>query len=158
MTGFSHLNDDGKAQMVDVGAKVPTRRTAQASGTVRMHPDTVKAIQANQIKKGEVLSVARLAGIMAAKQTGNLIPLCHPLAIDSVEVQFDVSSDAVRVQAVASLHGKTGVEMEAITAVSVAAVTIYDMCKSIDREMTITDIRLDSKTGGKSDYQREDDA
>jgi cyclic pyranopterin monophosphate synthase len=143
--------------MVDVGDKDVTTRTAVASGFVRMTPATVETIRAHRTPKGDPLETARLAGIMAAKRTADLIPLCHPLALNHADVQLELRDDGVRITATARIDGKTGVEMEALTAVSVAALTIYDMCKAIDRSMIITDIRLESKTGGRSgDYQRPD--
>ncbi|MGA2442880.1 MAG: cyclic pyranopterin monophosphate synthase MoaC [Tepidisphaeraceae bacterium] len=153
---LTHLDKSGKAKMVNVGFKPVTQRTALAEGYVLLQRSTLKAIAEDKVPKGEVLSTARLAGIMAAKRTGDLIPLCHPLAVDSVEVDFelpDVSPDGrgpvkLRITAIARIAAKTGVEMEALTAVAVAALTIYDMCKAIDKSMTIGDIRLLSKTGG----------
>jgi cyclic pyranopterin phosphate synthase len=143
--------------MVDVGDKEVTTRTAVASGFVRMTPATVETIRAYRTPKGDPLETARLAGIMAAKRTAELIPLCHPLALNHADVQLELEDDGVRITATARVDGKTGVEMEALTAASVAALTIYDMCKAIDRSMIITDIRLESKTGGRSgDYQRPD--
>lgn len=143
--------------MVDVGDKDVTTRTAVASGFVRMTPATVETIRAHRTPKGDPLETARLAGIMAAKRTAELIPLCHPLALNHADVQLELRDDGVRITATARIDGKTGVEMEALTAASVAALTIYDMCKAIDRSMIITDIRLESKTGGRSgDYQRPD--
>lgn len=154
MTEFSHFNEHGEAHMVDVGAKPVSHRRAIACGRVRMRESTVTAIKDSQIKKGDVLQVARLAGIMAAKKTGELIPLCHPLALDSVQVEFDCGPESIAITATASLHGKTGVEMEALTAVATAALTIYDMCKSIDREMQICEIHLQEKSGGSSGHFR----
>jgi cyclic pyranopterin phosphate synthase len=139
--------------MVDVSAKPVTSRRARASGIVRMAPKTLAAIQDRQLTKGDVLEVARLAGIMAAKRTGDLIPLCHPLPIDSVRVDFHFpTADSVRIEAEVGVVGRTGVEMEALTAVSVAALTIYDMCKSVDREMEVVMIRLEEKEGGRSGH------
>ena len=153
---LSHLDDSGKAKMVDVGAKPVTQRTALAEGFISLQRSTIEAIAGNKVPKGEVLSTARLAGIMAAKRTGELIPLCHPLAIDCVEVDFDLpdlspsanNNVSLRVKAMAGISAKTGVEMEALTAVAVAALTVYDMCKAIDKSMVISGIRLLSKTGG----------
>ncbi len=153
---LTHLDKSGKAKMVDVGHKPITQRTAIAEGFITIQRSTLEAIANETIPKGEVLSVARLAGIMAAKRTGDLIPLCHPLAVESVEVDFDLpdlTSDGnhpvkVRIKSIARISAKTGVEMEALTAVAVAALTIYDMCKAIDKTMAITDIRLLEKTGG----------
>jgi cyclic pyranopterin phosphate synthase len=152
MSTLTHFDSDGNAVMVDVTAKDETERVATAAGSVIMQPDTVQLIAAGGVKKGDVLSVARLAGIMGAKKTPDLIPLCHPLALSSVEVDLsvDVDRNAVDITATCKLKGRTGVEMEALTAVSVAALTVYDMCKAVDRGMQITDIRLTHKSGGKS--------
>jgi cyclic pyranopterin phosphate synthase len=151
MKEFSHFDDHGASRMVDVGDKPTTRRAARASCVVRMHPSTLDAILHLQVKKGNVLEVARLAGIMAAKQTPALIPLCHPLPLDSVQIQFAAKSDdSLRIEASVEVEAKTGVEMESMTAVSVAALTVYDMCKSADRQMTIEAVRLEEKTGGSS--------
>ena len=153
MSAFPHFDDDGAARMVDVGSKQATHRVAKAAGIVRMKPQTLTKITAGDVHKGNVLEVARLAGIMATKQTGNLIPLCHPLGIDSVSIDFEaIDSEAIEIEATVSVFAKTGVEMEAMTAVSVAALTIYDMCKSVDRGMMISDIRLVEKSGGKSGH------
>ena len=151
---LTHIDEQGRARMVDVGHKAVTLRTATATGVVRMRPSTLAAIAENRVAKGEVLAVARVAGIMAAKRCGDLIPLCHPLALDSVEVEFDLpelsppEDEAVElvIRATAKLHAKTGVEMEALTAVSVAGLTVYDMCKAIDKSMSIDGVRLLSKT------------
>ena len=153
---LTHLDKSGKAKMVNVGSKPITQRTALAEGFIVLRQSTLRAIAEDKVPKGEVLSTARLAGIMAAKRTGDLIPLCHPLAVESVEVDFDlpdVSPDGrgpvkLRIKAIARISAKTGVEMEALTAVAVAALTVYDMCKAIDQSMTIGGIRLLSKTGG----------
>ena len=152
MSGFTHLDDDGNAVMVDVSAKPETERIATARGSVIMAPKTMELIIAGQVKKGDVLSVAQLAGIMGAKRTPDLVPLCHPLNLTSVKVDLicDPDRNAVDITACCKLTGQTGVEMEALTAVSVAALTVYDMCKSVDREMRISDIRLVQKSGGKS--------
>ena len=152
MSGFTHLDDDGNAIMVDVSAKPETPRMATARARVIMAPETMALIVAGQVKKGDVLSVAQLAGIMGAKRTPDLVPLCHPLNLTSVKVDLtcDQDSNAVVIMACCKLTGQTGVEMEALTAVSVAALTVYDMCKSVDREMRISDIRLVQKSGGKS--------
>jgi cyclic pyranopterin monophosphate synthase len=156
---LTHLDSVGRAQMVDVSDKPITEREAIAEGLVRMKMSTLRAIAENRIAKGEVLAAARIAGIMAAKKTSDLIPLCHGLNLESVEVNFDLPDAAkmknqelvkIRISAIARMIGKTGVEMEALTAVSVAALTIYDMCKAIDKAMVIDDIRLLKKTGGKS--------
>lgn len=141
--------------MVDVGSKDVTRRAARASGRIRMRTETLALIRQSSIEKGDVLAVARLAGIMAAKKTDELIPLCHSLAIDAIEVSFEfTASDVLSVEAHVASSGRTGVEMEALTAVSVAAMTVYDMCKSIDRGMVIEQVRLDEKSGGKSGHFR----
>jgi cyclic pyranopterin phosphate synthase len=152
MAGFSHFDDDGKAVMVDVSGKDVTERTATAAGSVYMEPATLSLIQEGQVAKGDVLAVARLAGIMAAKRTPDLVPLCHPLALASVTVDLacDADRNSVDITATCKLNGRTGVEMEALTAVSVAALTVYDMCKAVDRAMTIGDVRLTHKAGGKS--------
>ena len=149
---LSHVDASGKAQMVDVGPKAATERVAVVTGTVLMQPETLKLIEANDIEKGDVLGVARIAGVMAAKNTAQLIPLCHPLPLDQVTVEFRLDHEraTVDIRATARTTAKTGVEMEAMTAVSVAALTIYDMCKAVDRGMRIGDIRLRRKTGGKS--------
>ncbi|MDY0883046.1 cyclic pyranopterin monophosphate synthase MoaC [Dongia soli] len=152
MSGFTHFDAEGKARMVDVSDKAETERSATAKGRILMQPETVALIRAGGVKKGDVLSVARLAGIMGAKRTPDLIPLCHPLALSSVKVDLtlDEGNNAVEITATCKLVGRTGVEMEALTAVSIAALTVYDMCKAADRGMTITDIRLTHKSGGKS--------
>lgn len=160
MTDLTHFDDQGASRMVDVGAKPVTQRMARASGAVRMLPATLARIRQRDLAKGDVLEVARLAGIMAAKRTSELIPLCHSLPLDAVEVQFDFPDDAtLAISATARVTARTGVEMEALTAVSVTALTVYDMCKSIDRGMTIDDVRLEEKTGGKSGhFQRTTDS
>ena len=152
MAKLTHLDDDGNAVMVDVSDKEATKRTATAKGSVLMNPETMALIRAGGVKKGDVLSVAQLAGIMAAKKTPDLIPLCHPLTLTSITVDLvcDPERNAVDITATCKLKGKTGVEMEALSAVSVAALTVYDMCKAADRGMRITDIRLTHKAGGKS--------
>lgn len=152
MTGLTHFDEQGRAVMVDVSAKDVTSRTATARGSVVMAPETLAAITGGNVKKGDVLSVARLAGIMAAKRTADLIPLCHPLAIAAVTVDLvpDATLPGVAIEATVKLNGRTGVEMEALTAVSVAALTVYDMCKAIDRAMRIEAIRVVHKDGGKS--------
>jgi cyclic pyranopterin phosphate synthase len=152
MAGFTHFDKEGKARMVDVSDKTETERVATAKGSVIMQPATLALIKEGGVKKGDVLSVARLAGIMGAKKTPDLIPLCHPLALTSVQVDLtlDEVRNAVDITATCKLVGKTGVEMEALTAVSVAALTVYDMCKAVDKGMQIVDIRLTHKSGGKS--------
>lgn len=149
---FTHFDKEGKAVMVDVSDKKETTRTATAKGRVLVQPETMKLIQEGGFKKGDVLSVARLAGIMGAKRTPELIPLCHPLMLTSVKVDFELHPDenAIDVIGTCKLTGQTGVEMEALTAVSVASLTIYDMCKAVDKGIQITDVRLIKKTGGKS--------
>lgn len=150
MSGLTHLDQDGAARMVDVSGKAVTAREAVASGRIAMSAEAAAAIRAGAIKKGDVLAVARVAGIMAAKQTSSLIPLCHPLPLSSVEIALDLDETGVTVTATARTSGQTGVEMEALTAVSVALLTVYDMAKALDRGMTIGDIRLIAKSGGKS--------
>lgn len=152
MSNLTHIDAQGNAVMVDVTGKDETERVATATGSVFMQPETLRAITGAKIKKGDVLSIAQLAGIMGAKRTSDLIPLCHPLALTSskVELTVDTNRNAVDITATCKITGKTGVEMEALTAVSVAALTIYDMCKAIDRGMQIADIRLLHKSGGKS--------
>jgi cyclic pyranopterin monophosphate synthase len=152
MTKLSHFDDKGGAIMVDVSAKDETERVATAAGSVLMRPATLALIQSGGVKKGDVLAVARLAGIMAAKRTPDLIPLCHPLALSAVAVELicDAARNAVDISATVKLTGRTGVEMEALTAVTVAALTVYDMCKAVDRGMTITDVKVLEKHGGKS--------
>ena len=149
MDQLSHFDDSGASRMVDVTGKEVTLRMARASGRVRVQPSTLALVRDRRIAKGDVLEVARLAGIMAAKRTGELIPLCHPLGMDSIELSLNpIEPDAIGIEAIVKVHGRTGVEMEALTAVSVAALTIYDMCKSVDRGMTIGPIQLEEKTGG----------
>jgi cyclic pyranopterin monophosphate synthase len=152
MARLSHLDDQGRARMVDVSEKEITSRVATARGTIHMRPETLTLILEDKIEKGDVFAVARVAGIMAAKKTAELIPMCHPLNITSVEIDLTPNEKPARVdiEAAVRVSGKTGVEMEAMTAVSAAALTIYDMCKAVDREMTINDIRLVKKSGGKS--------
>jgi len=150
LSGLTHLDDSGAARMVDVGAKSETARTATATGRITMNAAALAAIRDDAVPKGDVLAAARIAGIMAAKQTASLIPLCHPLALDSVTVDCRIEEDAVRVDATASLTGKTGVEMEAMVACNIALLTIYDMAKALDKGMVIGEVRLLSKTGGKS--------
>jgi cyclic pyranopterin phosphate synthase len=155
MTELSHLDSGGEARMVDVGRKADTEREAVARGRVVMKPGTLEQVKTASLKKGDVLAVARVAGIMAAKKTPDLIPLCHPILIDNISVDFDLSaSDSIGITATAKSTGRTGVEMEALVAASVTALTIYDMCKSIDKEMTITEIYLESKRGGRSGTYR----
>ncbi|MHB1863559.1 MAG: cyclic pyranopterin monophosphate synthase MoaC [Gemmatimonadaceae bacterium] len=154
---LSHVGPDGDARMVDVSAKPVTARAARASGSIRMEPATLAAIQAQSLKKGDVLGVARVAGIMAAKRTADLIPLCHPLPLDDVQVSLlpDPSLPGIRAEATARTTGRTGVEMEAIVAVSISLITVYDMAKAIDRTMTIGEVALQEKTGGqRGDWSR----
>ena len=158
MKELSHLDAEGRARMVDVGAKSETARTARAEGSIRMSAQALAAVESNAVAKGDVIAVARVAGIMAAKKTAELIPLCHPLPLTDAGVDIDVDRalPGLRVTAWASTHGKTGVEMEALTAASVALLTIYDMAKAIDRAMEISGVRLTEKRGGKSgDWTRE---
>ena len=152
MTDLTHFDDAGNAQMVDVGGKASTERIASAAGRVIMAPATLALIQSGGMAKGDVLGVARLAGIMAAKRTADLIPLCHPLQLSSVSLDLSANSadNCVEIIAEVKLTGRTGVEMEALTAVSVAGLTIYDMCKAVDRGMRLTEVRLVHKSGGKS--------
>jgi len=152
MATLSHLDEQGRARMVDVSDKAVTSRIAVARGTIHMRAETLALILEDKIEKGDVFSVARVAGIMAAKKTSELVPMCHPLSITSVEIDLtpDKNPPRVDIEAQVRVSGKTGVEMEALTAVSVAGLTIYDMCKAVDREMTIGEIRLVKKSGGKS--------
>ncbi|KTR84857.1 molybdenum cofactor biosynthesis protein MoaC [Novosphingobium barchaimii] len=151
-TSLTHIDGDGTARMVDVGAKAETQRLARASGRIRMEAEALAAIKQGDAPKGDVLGTARIAGIMAAKRTGDLIPMCHPLAIDAVNLDFAFEADAIRATATATLTGKTGIEMEAIIAVTIALVTIYDMAKALDKAMVIEDVRLIEKRGGKSGH------
>lgn len=150
MSGLTHLDDQGSARMVDVGGKTVTQRQAVARGRITMTPEAAAAIAAGGVQKGDVLAVARVAGIMAAKKTSDLIPLCHPLPLSKVEIDLALDDTGVTVTATAATAGQTGVEMEALTAVSATLLTVYDMAKALDKRMTIGDIRLLSKTGGKS--------
>ena len=155
MSDLTHINSSGEAKMVDVTAKGTTEREAIAKGKVIMKPSTLEQVRTASLKKGDVLAVARVASIMAAKRTPDLIPLCHPIMIDNITIDFDLSAnDSIEITATAKSTGKTGVEMEALVAAAVSALTIYDMCKSIDKDMTITDIYLESKKGGKSGTYR----
>ena len=149
MSKSSHFDETGASRMVDVGDKAVARRVARASGVVRMQATTLQMILDGDSRKGDVLEVARLAGIMAAKRTADLIPLCHPLALEAVRIDFSpVDQDALRIEATVEVTAKTGVEMEALTAVSVAALTVYDMCKSVDRGMVLGPVQLEAKSGG----------
>ncbi|ODU01461.1 MAG: molybdenum cofactor biosynthesis protein C [Planctomycetes bacterium SCN 63-9] len=150
MSELTHFDQGGASRMVDVSEKTPTVRTARASGQVRMKPETLALVMDRGMAKGDVLEVARLAGIMAAKRTGDLIPLCHPLGLDAVELALaPLDRKTIGIEATVKVNGRTGVEMEALTAVSVAALTIYDMCKGVDRDLEIGQIRLEEKTGGR---------
>ena len=146
MTEFSHLDSEGSARMVDVGKKAVVRRTATAAGRIRMSPETVDLLREKALPKGDALNTARIAGVMAAKRTPELIPLCHGLNLTSVDVEFEVGEGEIGIVATARASDRTGVEMEALTAVSVAALTIYDMCKAVDKEMEIGEVRLLQKT------------
>ncbi len=154
MTVFSHIDEKGKATMVDVTAKEASAREAIARGKVLMRKDTIALIESGQIPKGDVFSVAKIAGIMAAKKTSDMIPMCHPLELTVIDISFESNTDLgeITIEAKVKNVGRTGVEMEAMTAVSVAALTIYDMCKSADKNIILTDIKLISKHGGKSGY------
>lgn len=153
---LSHVDEEGRVRMVDTGAKPVTARRAVASARVLMTTETVVAVREHRTPKGDPLETARLAGIMGAKRTAELIPLCHPLALTHVDVQARIEDDGIFLQSEVSTNAQTGVEMEALTAVTVAALTVYDMCKALDKGIMITEVRLESKTGGKSgDYQRE---
>ncbi len=156
--GFTHLDPLGRARMVDVTPKEPSHRRAIARGRVHMTPETASAVTQGAIKKGDVLAVARVAGIQAAKRASDLIPLCHPLMVGAVTVNFEINHDSIEVEAAVDTFDRTGVEMEALTACSVAALTIYDMCKSMDKSMVIGDIALWEKIGGKSGTYRRSDA
>jgi cyclic pyranopterin phosphate synthase len=158
MAELTHFDDQGASRMVDTSAKAETLRTARASAVVRMAPATLVLIRDKSLSKGDVLEVARLAGIMAAKRTGDLIPLCHPLPLTGVSVDFAFAADGcLRIDATARVVGRTGVEMEALTAAAIAALTVYDMCKAVDRGMAVEQIRLEEKSGGRSgDYVRAD--
>jgi cyclic pyranopterin phosphate synthase len=157
MSELTHFDDQGASRMVDTSAKPETLREARASGLVRMAAATAALIRNQGVAKGNVFEVARLAGIMAAKRTGDLIPLCHPLPITSATVDFSWEGDLLRIEATVRVFGRTGVEMEALTAVSVAALTVYDMCKAVDRVMTIERLRLEEKSGGRSGTFRRTD-
>jgi cyclic pyranopterin phosphate synthase len=155
MSELSHLDEEGRVRMVDTGAKAATARRAVASARVLMSEETVAALREHRTPKGDPLEAARIAGIMAAKRTSDLIPLCHPLPLTHADVRATVEDTGVRIEAEASTHAQTGVEMEALTAAAVAALTVYDMCKALDKGIVITDLRLEEKTGGKSgDWKR----
>lgn len=153
MSDFTHLDKKGQAVMVDVGEKVFSQRTAEAKATLKMNESTLSALLSSELKKGDALATARIAGIMGGKKTSELIPLCHNIPIESIKIEFDDNGkDELYITARARCTYKTGIEMEVLTAASVAALTVYDMCKAIDRAMIIKDVRLTEKTGGKSDY------
>ena len=151
---LTHVDADGRTRMVDVGDKEVTDRRARACGVIRMRPETLRAVTENQIAKGNVLETARLAAIMAAKRTGDLIPLCHPLALDFVDVTFEMGTDRIAVEAETRVTARTGVEMEAMTAAIIALLTIYDMCKAMDRGMVIGEVALVEKSGGRSGHYK----
>ena len=156
---FTHFNDQGRARMVDVGDKAPSHRTAVAGARVLVSPETFRLIQTGGMKKGDVLTVAQIAGVMGAKRTPDLIPMCHPIALTGInlELSLDEARCAVDIRATVSCDGRTGVEMEALTAASTAALTVYDMCKAVQKDMVITDVRLLSKTGGvHGDFERKE--
>ncbi|HYG31493.1 MAG TPA: cyclic pyranopterin monophosphate synthase MoaC [Methylophilaceae bacterium] len=158
MSQFSHFDKRGQAHMVDVGAKAETQRRARAMGSIYMQPDTLRLIQEGDAKKGDVLGIARIAAIQGSKKTAELIPLCHPISLTKVSVEFEIDEDVSEIHCTvtAETYGRTGVEMEALTAVSIALLTIYDMCKSVDRSMTLGAIRLIEKDGGKSGHWSQD--
>jgi len=158
MSQFSHFDKRGQAHMVDVGAKAETQRRARAMGSIYMQPDTLSLIQEGDAKKGDVLGIARIAAIQGSKKTAELIPLCHPISLTKVSVEFEIDEDVSEIHCTvtAETYGRTGVEMEALTAVSIALLTIYDMCKSVDRSMTLGAIRLIEKDGGKSGHWSQD--
>ena len=150
---LTHFNENGRARMVDVGDKDKTKRVATARGYIAMAGETIETIKGGRMKKGDVLSVAQIGGIMGAKKTWDLIPMCHNILIDGADIDFTIDEDRIWVEARVRTTGKTGIEMEALTAVSIACLTIYDMCKAIDKRMVIGDIKLIEKTGGKSDFK-----
>ena len=161
MNDFTHFNEQGRARMVDVGEKAPSHRTAVAAGRVLVSRKTFSLIQSGGMKKGDVLTVAQIAGIMGAKRTPDVIPMCHPVSISGIDLSLSLDEGrcCVNIEASVSCDGRTGVEMEALTAVSVAALTVYDMCKAVQKDMVITDLRLLTKTGGvHGDFRREDEA
>ena len=153
---FTHLDEEGNAAMVNVGDKPRTQRTATAFGKLRMRPETRTRVLSSKVPKGNVVEVARIAGIQAGKRTAELIPLCHPLPLSHIDVRVEPDQDGLCVTASASCTGRTGVEMEALTATSIALLTLYDMCKALEKGMEITNVRLESKSGGRSDWQRPD--
>jgi cyclic pyranopterin monophosphate synthase len=152
---LSHVDEAGNAQMVDVSEKPETKRTAVAGGFIRMSAEVLALIDAQKMPKGDVFTVAKVAGILAAKRCGELIPMCHPIPLTDVQIALTQTEMGIQIEATASCFGRTGVEMEALTAVSVTALTLYDMCKAVDKSMVIEDIKLLKKTGGKSDYSRQ---
>jgi len=154
MSELSHFDESGRIRMVDISGKKPTKRFAVASGRVLLSPATIAKLRANETPKGDPLEIARIAGIMAAKRTSELIPLCHQVPLSKVNIEARLTDSGIELRAEAITTSRTGVEMEALTAVSVAALTIYDMCKAVQRDIEITDIRLESKAGGKQDYNR----
>jgi cyclic pyranopterin phosphate synthase len=154
---FTHIDKDGRATMVDVGGKRDTERAATASGRLSMSPQTRAKVLAGEVPKGNVVEVARIAGIQAAKRTSDLIPLCHPLQLTHADVRVEATDDGLLVSAQASCRGQTGVEMEALTAATVALLTLYDMCKALEKGMTITDVRLERKAGGRAEWKRDED-
>jgi cyclic pyranopterin phosphate synthase len=159
MSELTHLDEKGRARMVDVGDKAVTRREAIAAADLTMEPATLRRILSGDMPKGDVLAVARTAGIMAAKRTSELIPLCHPLPLDRVELSLEADGDAtLRITAAVAVTAKTGAEMEALTAVSVAGLTVYDMCKAVDRSMSLREVRLLEKSGGRSGHYKRDDS
>lgn len=156
--GFSHIDEDGEVRMVNVGGKETTRRTARATARIRMSAETIRALEDRSVPKGDVFATARIAGILGAKKTSELIPLTHPIPLDHVDIDFSIERpDTVVVSGRAGCEGRTGVEIEAMTACSIAALTIYDMCKSFDRHIVITDLKLEEKTGGRSGHWRRED-
>ena len=155
MSKLSHYGADGKVRMVDVSEKGTTAREARASGRVLVSPETIEAIRSGANPKGDPFEIARIAGIQAAKRTSELIPMCHQLPLSGVDVSIEIAGDVIEISATAKTLAQTGVEMEALTAVNIAALTIYDMIKAVQKDIVITDIRLESKTGGKSDYKRD---
>lgn len=160
MGDFTHFNEQGRAKMVDVGEKPPTRRSATAAGRVLVNSDTFRLIKSGGMKKGDVLTVAQVAGVMGAKRTPELIPMCHPILIDGIDLRLSLNEDrlSVEIEATVSCDGRTGVEMEALTAVSAAALTVYDMCKAVQKDMVIEYIRLIRKSGGvHGDFEREEE-
>lgn len=159
MSDFTHFNEEGRAKMVDVGVKDTSRRTAVAAGRVLVNKHTFELIKTGGMKKGDVLTVAQVAGVMGAKRTPDLIPMCHPILMDGIDMKLSLNEErlSVEIEATVSCDGRTGVEMEALSAVSTAALTVYDMCKAVQKDMVITDIRLMSKTGGvHGDFKREE--